>query len=49
MTGQKIESNFNGKKYLEATDGTFKDPGKIGLWTTADAQTEFDSLLAEGK
>ena len=35
---------LNGKKQLEAKDGTFAKPGKFGLRTKADAQTYFDSL-----
>jgi Domain of Unknown Function (DUF1080) len=42
--GDKIECYFNGKKLLEATDDTFKEAGKIGLWTKADAQTYFNDL-----
>lgn len=44
MMGNRIECYYNGKKYLEATDGTFTKPGKIGLWTKADAVTYFDNL-----
>lgn len=47
MKGDAIECSLNGKKQLEATDGTFAKPGKIGLWTKADAQTYFDSLDAQ--
>ncbi len=35
------------KKYLEAEDTTFPDPGMIGLWTKADAQTDFDDLTLD--
>jgi hypothetical protein len=44
MVGDKIECFLDGKKYLEATDGTFARAGKIGLWTKADARTSFDTL-----
>jgi Domain of Unknown Function (DUF1080) len=44
MTGDKIECFLDGKKHLEARDDTFKDAGKVGLWTKADAQTAFDNL-----
>jgi hypothetical protein len=43
--GDRIECYFNGKKLLEKTDDTFKMPGKIGLWTKADAQTWFNDLV----
>ena len=44
MKGDQIECTLNGKKYLEAKDGTFKKAGRVGLWTKADAQTYFDDL-----
>jgi hypothetical protein len=44
--GDRIECYFNGKKLLEAKDDTFKEAGKIGLWTKADAQTYFNNLAA---
>lgn len=47
MKGDSIECSLNGKKQLEVKDDTFATPGKIGLWTKADAQTYFDSLNAK--
>ena len=47
MKSDAIECSLNGKKQLEAKDGTFAKSGKIGLWTKADAQTYFDSLDAK--
>ncbi len=44
MRGSTIECYLDGKKYLTASDATFPDAGKIGLWTKADAQTLFDNL-----
>jgi hypothetical protein len=49
MTGDHIECYCDGKKYMDSKDSTFKEPGKIGLWTKADAQTHFDDLTASGK
>ena len=49
MTGDHIECYYDGKKYLDAKDSTFKEAGKIGLWTKADAQTHFDDLTVTGK
>jgi hypothetical protein len=49
MTGAQIECALDGKKYLEAKDETFAQPGKVGLWTKADAQTYFDGLKISGK
>lgn len=48
MTGDHIECFYDGKKYLDVNDATFKGAGKIGLWTKADAQTHFDNLTVSG-
>ncbi len=45
MVGSRIECYLDGKKYLEAEDNTFLQPGQVGLWTKADAETYFDQLL----
>lgn len=42
--GNKIICYFDGAKKIEATDDTFKDTGKVGLWTKADSVTYFDDL-----
>jgi hypothetical protein len=44
MTGDQITCYYDGKKYLEAKDSTFPEAGKIGLWSKADAQSQFDDL-----
>ena len=46
MKADAIICSLNGKKYLEAHDGTFSDAGKVGLWTKADARTYFDDFQA---
>lgn len=43
--GNRIQCSFNGKILLDVKDDTFKDAGKVGLWTKADAQTYFDNLV----
>lgn len=48
MQGDQIECALDRKKYLEAKDGTFTKPGKVGLWTKADAQSHFDDFRASG-
>ena len=48
MAGDHIECYYDGKKYLDVSDSTFKEVGKIGLWTKADAQTYFDELMVNG-
>ena len=47
--GNKITCYYDGAKKFEATDDTFKDAGKIGLWTKADSVTYFDDLKAVAK
>lgn len=49
MRGDKIECFYDGKRYLDKDDATLVDPGRIGLWSKADAQTYFDDLTAIGK
>jgi hypothetical protein len=44
MVGDRMECFVDGKKYLEAKDDTFKEAGKIGLWTKADASSAFDDV-----
>jgi hypothetical protein len=44
MTGDQITCYYYDKKYLEARDSTFPEAGKIGLWSKADAQSQFDDL-----
>jgi hypothetical protein len=41
--GDQMECFYDGKKYLEVRDATFRR-GEIGLWTKADAVTYFDDL-----
>ena len=35
---------FNGQKALDWDDETFKDAGKVGVWTKADSVTEFSGF-----
>src|SRR5262245_1220299 len=42
--GDQIECFLNGKKCLAARDDAIAKPGKIGLWTKADAQSYFAAL-----
>jgi hypothetical protein len=44
MKGDQIACYYDGKKYLEVQDSTFPGSGKIGLWSKADAQSQFDDL-----
>ncbi len=44
MIGDHIECFYNGFKFLDVHDSTFKKAGKVGLWTKADAYTYFDNV-----
>jgi hypothetical protein len=48
-TGNKIVCYYDGAKKIEAVDDTFKDAGKVGLWTKADSVTYFDDLNVVAK
>ncbi len=45
--GNRIECELDGKVILTATDDSIKKPGKVGLWTKADAHTYFDHFVVE--
>jgi hypothetical protein len=49
MSGDHMECYYDGKKLLEQKDATFPDAGKIGLWSKADAESQFDNLTLVGK
>jgi len=40
---------FDGKKAIEWDDETFKDAGKVGVWTKADSVTLFDDFTYGSK
>jgi 3-keto-disaccharide hydrolase len=47
--GNKITCYYDGEKKIEAADNTFKEAGKVGLWTKADSVTYFDDLTVTAK
>lgn len=49
MIGNLAEVFLNGTKLFEVEDDTFKDAGKVGLWTKADSVTYFDDLRVTAK
>src|SRR5215813_9397270 len=49
LTGNTFTCYFDGVKKIEASDDTFKDAGKVGLWTKADSVTYFDDLTVTAK
>lgn len=42
--GNHFTVTLNGKKVIEATDNSFPNAGKVGLWTKADSVTLFDDF-----
>ena len=42
--GSHFTVTYDGKKALEWDDDTFKDAGKVGVWTKADSVTLFDDF-----
>ena len=48
-TGSHFVVWFDGTKVLDATDDTFKDAGRVGLWTKADSVIQFDDFRIEGR
>ena len=49
FSGNHFTVTFDGKKALEWEDDTFKDAGKVGVWTKADSVTEFDDFTSGSK
>jgi hypothetical protein len=47
--GRHFTVSFNGQKALDWDDETFKDAGKIGVWTKADSVTLFDDFAYGSK
>jgi hypothetical protein len=43
-TGDHFVVTYDGNQVLDAKDPTFKDAGKIGVWTKADSVIYFDKL-----
>jgi hypothetical protein len=44
FSGNKFTVTFDGKKVIEASDDSFADAGKVGVWTKADSVTLFDDF-----
>lgn len=45
--GKRLEGHLNGQVRFSIVDENFNEPGMVGLWTKADAQTHFDDLQIE--
>lgn len=48
-TGDHFTVWFDGTKVLDAKDETFKEAGRVGLWTKADSVIQFDDFTIEGR
>src|SRR6266446_1372861 len=49
FSGAHFTVIFDGKKAIEWADETFKDAGKVGVWTKADSVTLFDDFTYGSK
>jgi hypothetical protein len=49
FTGDHFVVRFNGQQALQWDDDTFKEAGKLGVWTKADSVTLFDDFNYGGK
>jgi hypothetical protein len=49
MVGDRVQCYLDGNKVLDVKDSTYKEAGKVGLWSKADAQTHFDEFKVSGK
>src|SRR6266404_3194806 len=47
--GNQFAVIFDGNKVIDATDETFANAGKVGVWTKADSVTLFDDFTYGGK
>src|SRR5437660_11441443 len=49
FAGNKFTVTFDGNKVIEATDESFANAGKVGVWTKADSVTLFDNFTYGAK
>lgn len=47
MNGDHIQVRLDSRQYLDVRDSTISEEGRVGLWTKADAVTQFDDLNIE--
>ncbi len=45
VEGDRLMVSLDGKDLFSATDRTFAEAGRVGLWTKADSLTHFDDLV----
>lgn len=46
--GDQIDCYLDGQRVMAAKDRSIMQPGRVGLWTKADASTSFDDLAVTG-
>jgi hypothetical protein len=44
LEGDRFEVALEERALFSATDGTFANAGRVGLWTKADSLTHFDGF-----
>jgi hypothetical protein len=44
--GDKLQVSWEGKRIIDVADDTFREAGKVGVWTKADSVTYYDALSA---
>lgn len=44
--GDQLQVFWEGKRIIDVADGTFREAGKVGVWTKADSVTYYDALSA---
>ena len=49
FAGNKFTVTFDGNKVIDATDESFANAGKVGVWTKTDSVTEFDNFTYGAK
>jgi hypothetical protein len=49
FNGNRFAVIFDGKKLIEATDDSFSEAGRVGVWTKADSVTLFDDFTYGSK
>jgi Beta xylosidase C-terminal Concanavalin A-like domain len=47
VEGERFAVALDGRELFQATDQTFSEAGRVGLWTKADSLTHFDDLVVQ--
>ena len=47
VEGEQFAVALDGRELFQATDQTFSQAGRVGLWTKADSLTHFDDLVVQ--